>query len=122
MKGWTDHILGACAECAVAKVTDNYWYGSLGDMKARDVDEYQVRSTELSEGCLLVHEEDQDDHVFILVTGVPPRLRIQGWTCGREAKKKEFWTTRFSAPAFFAPQSILLPMDQLWPLEEWGIT
>jgi hypothetical protein len=37
---------------------------------------------------LIVHDEDDEDARYVLVTGEPPTFTIHGWTTVREAKEK----------------------------------
>lgn len=106
---WSIHIEGACAEEAVAKYLNIFWSGSIGELLTPDVGKFQVRSTPLAHGRLIVQKKDPDDAVFILATGTIPRFIIVGWMYGHEAKRGEWWcdpqgTNRH---AYFVPQSAL---------------
>lgn len=112
--GWGLHIIGACGEMAVAKLLNVYWNGSLGNLKADDVGKHQVRTRTLHTYDLLVHPEDPDDRVFILVTGLPPKFRVHGWTMGWMGKLPEYWKDPAGGrPAFFIPKGRLCPIEQL---------
>ncbi len=105
---WDKDIEGACGEIAVAKALGIYWNGSIGDL-AVDVGPYQVRTTGLEHGCLMLHKKDEDDKQFILVTGRAPRMRIVGWIFAGDGKRDEWWKdpTRKGRPAWFVPQAAL---------------
>jgi len=112
-EGWTPHIEGACGEMAVAKYLGIYWSGSLGDLKAKDVGEFQVRTASNHDYRLILHEADKDDGVFLLVTGVAPELMLRGWIVARDGKKPENWSDpKGGRPAFFVPQIALHPMTE----------
>jgi hypothetical protein len=110
--GWGVHIEGAAAEMAVAKALGLYWEGvwSEIDRGRGDVGDYQVRHTLRDKGCLLLHPDDLDDAMFVLVTGVAPKLRIAGKIMGREGKDTRYWRTDTGRPAFFIPQGALTPL------------
>jgi hypothetical protein len=110
---WAAHIEGAAAELAVSKYLDRYWIAVVPDpsLLPGDVGERtQVRCTARANGCLIVHEDDPDDHGFILVVGAMPRFKIVGWLFGREAKHPTFWREDTGRPAYFVPQTALKPM------------
>lgn len=108
---WQTHLDGAIGEAAVAKWLDRYWNGNLGNLDADDVGKFQVRYTYRDDGRLILHKEDGDDKVFILVTGIQPVLRLRGWIRGRDGKLPQYWTDpKTGRPAFFVPQSALKPM------------
>lgn len=111
--GWEVHILGACAELAVAKLTGTFWNGALGNLSADDVGELQVRYTDKPNGRLIVHPKDQDDKKFVLVRGAPPKMLVVGWMYGRDAKKKEYWDdpTWQNRPAYFVDNDDLVGFD-----------
>ncbi len=114
---WGIDIEGACAEMAVAKMLNEYWW-SIGGPKRVPCDVghgREVRQTPHESGRLIVYEKDIDHHVFFLVTGVIPEFRVVGWLVGAEAKKKKFFDKKAAIPAFFVPQRELHPMDKLPP-------
>jgi hypothetical protein len=110
---WNDDIVGALAEIAVAKALDRYPSRGCQPDWAGDIGDYQVRATELPNGCLIVHEDDRDTACFILVVGTPPVLTIPGWILGADAKRPEWWRTDVRCPAFFVPQHALHPITEL---------
>lgn len=110
---WDADIESACAEDFVAKMLGLRWHhGSDG---ATDVGPYQVRHTMLGDGRLILHPDDKDDEIFILVTGRAPTFEIVGWCKGGEGKQKDFWgdPTQMNRPAFFVPRSALHDIGQL---------
>lgn len=114
--GWQYHIEGACGEKAFAKFCGIYWSGAIGDLKADDVGYFQVRTNSRDNGDLILHYNDPDDRIFVLLTGLAPTYTIQGWLWGGEGKNDCWW--RESAPgkgrsAFFVPQTALRPIAEI---------
>lgn len=108
--GWQYHIEGACGEKAFAKFYGLYWSGAIGDLRADDVGHFQVRTNSRSNGDLILHPNDANDRIFVLLTGLAPTYTVRGWLWGGEGKNSCWW--RESAPgkgrpAFFVPQSAL---------------
>ena len=110
---WGSHIEGAAGELAVAKATNTYWSGALGDYDADDVGKLQIRTTHHTEGCLILHPDDADDRPFILVIGSLPSFRLAGWIMGRDGKAAKWWRDGIARPAYFVPQADLRPMGEL---------
>ena len=108
---WTMDIEGALAEIAVAKHLGLYWSGQ-GGRNAQDVLGYEVRQTRHTAGHLTVHEHDDDDARYVLVTGQTGKYDIRGWMLGKEAKdpkwEKELQPGR---PCFAVPQDQLHKME-----------
>lgn len=113
--GWNLHVEGACAEAALAKALNRWWSGNLGDLTAADVGPIQVRSTWREQGRLPVHPGDPDDDAFVLAIGSAPSFAFPGWIRGALAKQARYWCdpTGAGRPAYFVPQSDLLPMEWL---------
>lgn len=109
---WEAHIVGACGELTLAKALDRHWLGSPGTLDPEgDVAGYQVRTTTLPGGCLIVKPSDPDAAVFVLVVGPEPAYRIAGWMVGGDAKVPRWWRADVAFPAWFVPQSALAPFD-----------
>lgn len=107
-------IQAACSEMAVAKALRIYWPAVFGRIDTTDGDvgfgAIQVRSTRRDGGCLILHPEDPDEHVFVLVTGAVPHFKVHGWLRASVAKTDEFWREDTGRPAYFVPQHRLLPV------------
>lgn len=105
--GWQVNCDGAAGEMAVAKWLDVFYDGNLGNFKARDAGPLEVRTTALESGCLIIHPEDRDDGVFVLVLShKSPTFILRGWLRGAEAKAKKYWKEgQKGRPAFFVPQN-----------------
>lgn len=111
--GWTPHIEGACGEMAVAKALGKFWSGALGNLKADDVERFQVRTGLKDNHSLILHNADVGR--FILVVGRAPKFRIPGYIRAGDGKRADFWKdpTGKGRHAFFVPQSALRPISEL---------
>ena len=89
---WGADIEGACAEKLVAKALDRYFVGTIGGPDSgADVGDIGVGSTTRENGCLIIHDGDRDDQVFVLVVGRAPNQRIAGWARAYDAKLPAYW-------------------------------
>jgi len=112
---WQMHIEGAMGECAVAKYRGVYWNGNVGNLHAQDVGKYQVRTGAGDNYRLILHPEDKNEDVFILVTGAYGKYNIRGWLWAFEGKIPKFWEdpSGKNRPAYFVDQTHLHPMETL---------
>jgi hypothetical protein len=113
--GWEMNIFGACGEMAVAKHLGLYWNGALGNWKADDVGEYQVRTSKRDNADLRLHPTDRGDRKFILLTGLTHVFKIVGWLKAEDGKREEYWRAggKDTPHAFWVPQNVLNPMSSL---------
>lgn len=75
------------AEMAVARVLNRTWEDQDTPDYDGDVGErVQVRHTRHTNGQLLLHPDDKDNHAFFLVTGTFPNYNVVGWLMGKQAK------------------------------------
>lgn len=104
---------GAIAEYAYCKYRNVHWNGSIGSFKDADVGTaVQVRHTKLDHGCLIIRDNDDDNHYFILVTGTGPTFNIVGWLKGSDGKKREYCRApNEREPAYFVVQERLHPFQ-----------
>ena len=111
---WDRDIEGAAGEMAFAKWANMFWSGALGDLKADDVGDVQIRTSAYASGRLILHPADPDDRIFVLVTGIGPRYTLRGWLHANEGKAPHFWQdpTGKNRHAFFVPGASLRPMSQ----------
>lgn len=112
--GWNIDCDSCCAEAAVAKHFNLWWDGALGNFTAADVgSKIQVRSTRWKSGKLILHKDDSDDHLFILVlTHEEPVMILAGWIYGKDGKKEKWWDVDGkNFPAYFIKQSDLNDMN-----------
>lgn len=112
---WTLNIEGACGELAAAKALNLFWDGSVNTFSAPDLQpNIQVRTRSKSDFGLIVRKKDNDDEIFVLVTGVSPTFVVHGWIYGKDAKQEKWIQTYGDRPAaYFVPQSALHPIGTL---------
>ncbi len=106
-------ILGAASELAVAKWLGIPWSRSVNTFTSEaDVGEdIDVRATHRPGGSLILRQKDHPYRWFVLVTGEPPNMALQGYVHGTDAMLPEFWCNpRDYGGAWFVPQSALLPV------------
>lgn len=113
-EGYDIHVLGAVGEYVVSKALNVHWAGP-GRLRADDVRGLQVRTRSEDHYQLLLHPEDADDDIFVLVTGRFPRFTVHGWCYGREGKLEAFWQDRANngRPCYFVPNDVLRPLESL---------
>lgn len=119
--GWSEHIEGACGECATAKHLNVYWDGSVNTFSSPDVGKYHVRTRSKHNYELIVRPKDghEDEDVFICVTGRCPEYWVRGWIKAKDAKKPEYLNDHGGRPAaYFVPHAALRPMSELPMLGE----
>lgn len=109
---WGVHITGAAAEMAVAKALGVFWPYATDPDWGGDVGTYHVRSTNRDDGCLILHDRDPDDGVFVLAIGTPRTYRLAGWLTARDGKTAAYWRSNVREPCFMVPQHDLAPMAQ----------
>jgi hypothetical protein len=111
---WSNHIEGALAEMAAAKVLGVYWSGTVNTFAADDLEDYEVRQTAKDDGPLIVRPHDDNTSIYILVTGVNGMYRVVGWLSGEDAKKEHFKASPGGRPAaYFVPQSELNNIEEI---------
>lgn len=101
---WVYNINGACSECAVAKYLGLYWGGHVRSFKNPDIGDLQVRSTTYKDGHLIIKENDNPDHVYVLVIASEPDYYIVGAIKGSKAKEHK---KRDDGKSWWIPQSSL---------------
>lgn len=112
-QGWQFHIEGALGEMAVAKALGLFW-GGKGELRYADIGRLEVRTTPRADGRLILHKDDPDEAVFLLVTGCNGCYLIRGWLRAAEGKRENYWTDPAGGrPAYFVPAVDLHPLDEL---------
>lgn len=128
-------LQGALAELAVSRALNLHWDGKFLPIKiwdtwkieGNDVGKLEVRSTERSNGRLILHPKDKDFSPYILVlsytSGPPfvttdnelcePVYKLAGWVYGIDGKKDKYWRDNVPKPCYMVPQSDLKTMDSL---------
>lgn len=115
-QAWGSHIEGACGEMALAKALGVFWSGTVDQFKrpGGDVLDLEVRTRSRHDYDLLVRQDDRDEAVFVLLTGVAPVYVVRGWMRGSDCKQFEFMREHGGREcAYFVPQSRLNPMSQI---------
>jgi len=118
---WTHHIEGCGGEQAGCLYYGLAWMGYAHELrrngvKLADGGEQVEFRTGLSYRCrLIVHPDDRDDRLFVLVVGRMPTYYIQGWIPGAEAKRDKWWEdpSGKNRPAYFVPANKLHPPNAL---------
>ena len=112
---WGNDIESSGAEAAVAKALGRYWSAVLQNTQDADgdVSGLEVRSTQRSDGRLIIHDRDKDDAPYILVRGAFPNYEICGWVLGRDAKKDKYRFNGDGRSAYFIPSNELRPIEEL---------
>jgi hypothetical protein len=110
------HFRGCLGEICLAKATDRFWSGNLGNLKARDASTLQARATFRSDGGLTLHDIDKDDDVFVFVRLHRHRLEgvsgdIRGWIRGARGKQQKFWQPKGSLGKGWRFAAYVVPED-----------
>jgi len=103
------HFLGAAGEIAAARALGRYWGGDVGTFKRADIGrDIQIRTRSQHWHDLIIRDDDDPDHVFILVTGQPPHMRVHGWYRPADGLRPDWRKPHGGRPeAWFVPQSAL---------------
>lgn len=115
------HIQGAEAELAVSKGLGLAWNAYCEDFKSLQSDvgkNIQVRSTDHPSGNLLVHPNDKEDAIFVLVRNYKrPEFEICGWLEGQDCKLSKYWRNSGGPfkkrPCYFIRWELLKPIEDL---------
>ena len=98
----------------MAKYLGVYWQGNIGNLRADDVGEFQVRTCQKDHHCLILHKKDPDNRIFISVKDSCPKFILRGWIRGVDGKQEKFWKDpKGDRPAYFVPVASLQPMESL---------
>lgn len=115
---WQNGVLGALGEMILAKAANRYW--SKGERGDTDVNGIDVRTTAYETGSLLLHKEDDDHRVSVLVIGSIGTFRIVGYIRNKEGKEKGTWEERKEGrPCFYVKQKDLIPFTNMEDLEKF---
>lgn len=116
---WGKHIVGALAECAVAKVLGIYWPMTVGTYRWEPDIGKRLEVRWSSYPALKVHQREvTDDIIVIAVTGKAPHLCIPGWCHASDAPNVgELRAPRPDGPLnWFVPHGALASIDTLRPI------
>lgn len=104
---WQINIEGILGEFALSKYLGVRWEGK-GKLRAPDVGEVDVRTRSRHHYDLILHDEDPDDRVFWLLTGINGTYTVHGCIRAIDGKRREYWRDPAGGrPAYFVPQSAL---------------
>jgi hypothetical protein len=108
------HFEGAMAECAWAKLSNQYWPGAGVEIDGVDVGECdEVKHSAHQDGSgkydgrLLVQKNGRDERRFILIVGKLGVYQYRGWMPGLEAKQSKYWNESMPRPCYAVPQEDL---------------
>jgi hypothetical protein len=88
MSDWDVDIDGACAELAVAKVLNVFWFGHMRSFKGPDVGNLlHIRSTRHTNGHLIIKHNDDPNGVYMLVINECPKFTIVGGISAKRAMR-----------------------------------
>ncbi len=111
------------AEYYVAHEFGIFWDPRIGAVGGKgrwaDVGPYQVRSTYAQKGHLILHHDDLDDEIFILVIGLHGKYRMAGWLQAGDGKLQEYWGELEEGSGRF---NFNVPQDKLEPMSSFGKT
>lgn len=108
---WGSDIESCGAEMAIGKLVGTYWSPDLVPGPG-DVGNIEVRSSTKADARLILHPDDPDEALFILVTGRLPEFEVHGAIVGKQGKVENYWTDPGTGrPAFFVPREALRPLS-----------
>lgn len=116
IEGTIKHIQGACAEIAVAKALNCYPQLGVRQFTGMVPDVGSSIEVRYSTGdALVVRDRDPDDRTYVLVTGDPPNLTVEGWITKPEAKELGVYKDPMNRgkPAYFVDKGLLHSMQKL---------
>jgi hypothetical protein len=110
---WYNHIAGACAELAVAKVLGLFWGGGVDTFDREDIEDtgYEVRFSPVGKPKVM----PRDSRIVIGVIGNAPSIiefTIIGWLQAEDAKREE-WKSPTEPVCYFPPKTTWHPIEQL---------
>jgi hypothetical protein len=112
---WDIDIDGACAELAVAKALNIFWFGHMRSFKGPDVGRLHVRSTRHAHGHLIIKDNDEEEGVYMLVINECPEFRLVGGISAKRAKREFNPVPNKVGPghSFWVPQDKLSDADAI---------
>ena len=109
----------ARSELAMSKWLDSYYDGHVTDKSAKDVaGAYQLRSTALPQGRLILRDIDSSTDPFVLAIIDGLEVRLMGWIWGESAKTEKYRHDYRNCVLYWVPQQDLEPMSCLPSPEE----
>ena len=112
-----EEFVGACGEMAVGKAAGVYFVPSVNTFhRVPDcLGDCEVRSTDRTDGSLIVRDNDGDDRRYILAIVLDDKVDLVGWIKGSDAKQTEWLRNPHGhREAWFVPQSSLQPIEEVF--------
>ena len=114
-KAMRQDVHGAQGEKALANFLKVEFCEDMEVFKGPDVAGYQCRQTDFHKNMLLLRNDDSNDSVWVLVTGIFPRFWIRGWAFGHEVKEHGI---EGDCGVDHRPTCWRLPTNKLHPMNE----
>jgi len=110
------HIQGAVGELVVAKFMDRYFDPRVNNFKEADIGgKIQVRLRTRHDWDLGLNDDDNPNHIFVLVTGVGPSYRVWGWELAKNIMLPQYRAKHGAGDErWYVPSSVLKP----FPIDE----
>lgn len=83
---WESDIMGAIGEFAVAKALGEQWRPTIGDVRQKDVGDFEVRTTQLPQPVLRFRSHNDPQSKYILCSYKGNQVLIQGWLPGHTVR------------------------------------
>jgi hypothetical protein len=105
------HVEGAMGEMVVAKARGKYFMPTVNNFKEADLGtNVQVRLRMFHHWDLIIRDNDNPEHIYVLVTGTGPEFCIRGWAYAKDVMLPEYRKDHGgSGEAWFIPESALKP-------------
>lgn len=114
---WGVHVDGAAAEMAACKALGIYWSGSINTYQneADVLKNIEIRSRAKADAPLIIRPKDDDDKIFVHLTGtaVMNDFVVHGWIRASDAKVEKYWEDTYPAPSCW-----FVPAEDLWEIEK----
>lgn len=111
------HLLGAAGEMAVASylgLKHELYKETEAKRGSDDLPGIDVKTRSKSRYELIVQKQENPSKKFVLVTIENQKTLLHGWCYGYEAMNEQYWADPAGGrPAYFVPQSVLRPMEEL---------
>jgi hypothetical protein len=118
-----EESVGAIGERAFAKWLNVYSADPINTFHKRPDcgDRFEIRSTAVRNGRLIVRDNDDDDRIFVLaLVALDGRVILRGWIRGADAKHPQWrWNPNDKRQSWGVTQDALYPMDRLKGTHEW---
>lgn len=109
------HVQGAIGEMVVAKALGRYFNPTVNSFKDADLGhDIQVRLRVRHDADMGHNDNDNPDHLYVLVTGRGPDYCVHGWELGRNVRVPKYRQNLSSLGSlWFVPQNALRPIQSL---------